>query len=206
MSMGSSRGAGQGKLMGMALLLACAPAGCGRDASAAPGPDVRPSIPDAAPTIARHDARPLPIAADPSSRLSADRDREPPPGSRSAPLAVRRLVVTTGIEQREPLPVTELRADAPVVAFLEVSSEIEQDTGVLVSFVPEVGPPVGLVHLDVPAKRKRWRTWARTNRIQTAGSWEAVVTNDRAEVLARAPFQVTEQNDVPVSVAEGEQE
>jgi hypothetical protein len=104
-------------------------------------------------------------------------------------LAVRRLVVTHAIENREPVS-GELRlGDEPIVAFVEVGSSAPVEQTVIVSF-ERAGSSVGHVKLRVPAQSRRWRTWAQTRRIREPGQWDAVVRSEQGRELFRTPFQV----------------
>ncbi len=113
------------------------------------------------------------------------------PGAPAAgALKVKRLVVTTAIEEREPLPVTEFKAGSELVyAFVELMNEGDEQ-GIVITF-ERVGKQVGHVELGVPANQTRWRTWGRTRNIKQPGDWEAVVRTKDGDELARTRFQVS---------------
>jgi hypothetical protein len=101
-----------------------------------------------------------PVAND--ERLAADR------------VAVRRLVVTHAVSEREPIEPAELVTGAPVLAFVELANEDGIERNVVVTFEREGHPSVGHVKLHVPANTPRFRTWARTRNLNALGTWEAV--------------------------------
>lgn len=104
---------------------------------------------------------------------------------------LRRLIVATGIEEREPSGAADVfaRNADRVYAFIEAVNETDQPAELRVTFEPERGESVGHVTLEVPARARRFRTWAYSRNVQTAGEWQVVVrAADR--VIARRPFTV----------------
>ncbi len=106
---------------------------------------------------------------------------------------LKRLVVTTGVEKREPVKVeTLLAGEEPIFAFMELANESEEDQYVVVTFEREDDlEVVGHIKLKVPAEQPRWRTWGRTHMIKDAGPWVAVVRTPEGHELAREPFDVS---------------
>ena len=106
---------------------------------------------------------------------------------------VKRLVVTTGVEKREPVKVDALLAgEAPIYAFMELANDSATGQQVVVTFEREDDfEVVGHIKLDVPAEQPRWRTWGRTHMIKDAGPWVAVVRTPDGHELARQPFDVS---------------
>jgi hypothetical protein len=113
-------------------------------------------------------------------------------GAAGGSVRMKRLVVTTQVEQREPAPTTELTAgQGPIVAFVELGNESTEDQYVIVTFEHEDGiDAVGHIKLKVPARQPRWRTWGRTRMISDAGEWVAVVRTEDGRELGRQPFAV----------------
>jgi len=114
-------------------------------------------------------------------------------GARATSLPkLKRLVVTTGVQKREPLKVdTLLAGEDPIYAFMELTNESTRDHYVVVTFEREDDlEVVGHIKLKVPAQQPRWRTWGRTHMIQDAGPWVAVVRTPDGHELAREPFDV----------------
>jgi pyruvate/2-oxoglutarate dehydrogenase complex dihydrolipoamide acyltransferase (E2) component len=146
----------------------------------------------AAPASTRAEAVVEPVAA--AAKLAAPAAPTVKPQVSEQPLvadalAVRRLVVTHTIENREPVS-GELRiGEQPIVAFLELTSSAPVEQTVTVSF-ERAGTAVGLVKLSVPAHSRRWRTWAQTRRIREPGAWDAVVRSQEGQELSRTKFQV----------------
>lgn len=107
-------------------------------------------------------------------------------------LAVKRFVVTTGIEQREPLASSgpEVADGKPVYAFAELVNRGDSEQQLTVTF-ERMGSSerVGFATLKVPANVPRHRTWANTRFIREPGMWEAVLWNGDLE-LARTGFSV----------------
>jgi len=107
-------------------------------------------------------------------------------------VAVRRLVVTHAVNEREPVEPAELVSGTPILAFVELSNQDGVPRTVTVTFEREGRPAVGHVKLSVPAKSPRFRTWARTRNLGETGTWEAVITSDDGKELGRQPFELTE--------------
>jgi hypothetical protein len=107
-------------------------------------------------------------------------------------LVVKRFVVASGIENREPLAVESVSLGAlPVFAFAELQNAGDEDK-VTITFEREgSSDSVGHVELDVPGATKRWRTWGRTNLIDKAGRWNAVLRDQSGKELSRTAFDVT---------------
>ena len=108
-------------------------------------------------------------------------------------LSIKRLVVTSGIDKREPVDDGGVRADgSPVYAFLEVKNDSTDDRSLIVTFEREDGTKVGKVPLKVPGKQPRWRTWGRTRQIRKAGAWHVVVRTKGGDEIGRAKFAVSQ--------------
>ena len=108
------------------------------------------------------------------------------------PIRVRRLVVSTGVRGHEPIGATnfiEVGAQRRVYAFVEAVNETDEDIALDVTFEPAEGESTGHVTLDIPPTR-RFRTWAYTRHIYTAGRWEIVVRGPDGRVIGRRPFEV----------------
>ena len=124
---------------------------------------------------------PVKPATDKPARAKSDGDR----------LEIQRLVLSTGVKNREPVdaattfPVEQDR----VYAFLEVENPDRTESAVFVSFVPPKGAEHGPIELEVGAA-PRWRTWAYTRAAKRPGTWKAVVKNASGKVLAETEFHV----------------
>ena len=105
-------------------------------------------------------------------------------------VAIRRLVVTHAVRDREPIAPAELVTGVPVLAFVELANEDAIERNVVVTFEREGRPAVGHVRLQVPAASPRFRTWARTHNLGESGTWEAVVRGDDGKELGRQPFEL----------------
>ncbi len=108
-------------------------------------------------------------------------------------LDVRRIAVGTGVENREVVGHAseyELTRGQRFCAMLEAVN-----TGgarrVRVRFEPDgdAARSVGFVSLSVP-RAERYRTWGCTERVQTPGTWSAVVETLDGRELARDVFTV----------------
>lgn len=106
--------------------------------------------------------------------------------------AVKRLVVTRGIDKREPEKTDALRSgDGPLYAFLELANPTDEPQKVEVTFAEDGSSrEVGHVVLSVPANKSRWRTWGRTALVDKPGAWTAIVRDASGTELARSPFQI----------------
>lgn len=105
-------------------------------------------------------------------------------------LAVKRFTITNEIRDREPVVATELAVGAPVVAFLELANASGTDLHVRIVFQHESGKSSSVIELPVPARKPRWRTWARSESVDASGSWTAVVTQKDGPELDRRTFIV----------------
>lgn len=107
------------------------------------------------------------------------------------PFSVKRLTVTTGVENREPNAVARIElGQSPIYAFVELSNPSDEAQEVVITFEDPEGPAVGHVTLSVPANQPRWRTWGRTRMVQTAGEWSAVVSTVDGHEIVRQKFAV----------------
>jgi Protein of unknown function (DUF2914) len=108
-------------------------------------------------------------------------------------LIVKRLVVTTGVKDREPV-----RLDAPLLAdgsaiyaFVELANPVGPSEKVRITFERKGAPElVGNVTLPVPSSTPRHRTWAFTRFIRTPGQWDAVLWSESGVELGRTSFEV----------------
>jgi hypothetical protein len=141
----------------------------------------------------------------PAAVMAADRSTRstptPKPSAKTAAeatspargmLAVKRLVVTHAVADHEPVSPAELVTDAPVLAFVELANQDSIERNVVVTFEREGHLAVGYVKLHVPASSTRFRTWARTHNLASAGKWEAVVRAEDGTELGRKPFELSE--------------
>lgn len=109
-------------------------------------------------------------------------------------LRVKRLVVTNGVHDREPLtaPDALLSDGAPIYAFAELANDGGDSENVRITFERKGGSEkVGDVSLPVPANVSRHRTWAFTRFIRAAGVWEAVLWSESGTELGRTSFEVS---------------
>jgi hypothetical protein len=115
---------------------------------------------------------------------------EPPEVFRAGDLELRRLAVTREVLHREPVnPGQRFPAESrPMVAFLELVNHGRDVRVVEVTFVGPDGREVGLIDLDVPADMPRYRTWARSRMVTTAGEWLAEVRDEDGALLGTSRF------------------
>jgi hypothetical protein len=152
---------------------------------------IRPSLP----TEPKPSPLPTPEAAKttPSVPIPAKPVVKPTADARtlaSGKVAVRRLVVTHAVKDREPIEPAELVTGTPVLAFVELSNADASERNVVVTFEREGRPAVGHVKLHVPASSPRFRTWARTHNLSEVGTWEAVIRSEDGKELGRQPFEL----------------
>ena len=110
-----------------------------------------------------------------------------------ADLVVKRFVVTSGVERREPVASDQpFVADGkPVYAFAELRNPGGEEQEVSVIFERKgSNQRVGNATLKVPASVPRHRTWANTRYIREPGTWEAVLISASGAELARTTFDV----------------
>lgn len=117
----------------------------------------------------------------------------PQPAKIAPSLTVKRLVLATRIENREPADASKgfvASKTDKLFAFVEVENHSLTEGEIFVSFVPpDGGKALGNIKLDIGAS-KRFRTWAFTRGARKSGEWMAVVRNGAGDVLARAPFEI----------------
>jgi hypothetical protein len=106
---------------------------------------------------------------------------------------VKRFVVATGVQNREPLTSGDaLPADGSAIyAFAELANPVGDSENVRITFERKGGRErVGEVTLPVPANTSRHRTWAFTRFIRAPGVWEAVLWSESGTELSRTSFEV----------------
>jgi type IV secretory pathway VirB10-like protein len=150
----------------------------------------QPTRPPTPAPVAETAAPVVPAPSQPKAAATAkaptSADQEP-----AAPVKVKRLLLTSAIENREPVAVSSFTSgEEPVIAFVELDNKAGSAATVSVTFENAAGESVGHVKLEVPAHKSRWRTWARTRRIREPGTWVAVVKNESGQTLAKKSFEV----------------
>lgn len=193
-------------LIGLLVCVACsAPAEPGDEAKREPRTNVVPAssvvaaVAAAAP--AKEDAvtagRAVPAPGAEAKRVAGEAtsvasDVKRPTGAST--LQVKRLVVTTGVKDREPLAYSDaLPSDGTAIyAFVELANQAGESENVRVTFERKDGAErVGNVSLPVPGKVSRHRTWATTRFIRAPGVWEAVLWSENGSELGRTSFEVS---------------
>lgn len=175
-----------------AVLLLCAGAllsGCSKRYEARPAES---SLPDPTPPATILSPDPVVYALHPApAPSSAPKTAEA--GRAQPSLTVKRLVLATGVQNREPEGASKgffASKTDKLYAFVEVENHSRTEGEIFVSFVPPGGgPSVGHIPLSVGAER-RWRTWAYTKNARKPGEWMAIIKNGSGDILARAPFEI----------------
>lgn len=170
-----------------ALVLACA-GEASTEASAAPLP--APRLESTLTTRVEQEPASAGVVTVP--RPEAEEVELQTPELHEGPIHLRRLVVATGVSDREPTGVADsFGRDLPrLYAFLEAVNQTDEPVALVVTFEPEGGEPVGHVSLAVPARARRFRTWAHTQHAKRAGRWEVVVRTPDGTIIARRPFEI----------------
>jgi hypothetical protein len=149
-------------------------------------PALAPAAPTAAPDVAAVKPTPAKVAR---AARSTDHASTKPVGG----VVVKRLVVATGVKNRQPEGVATLFRQAEVdrlYAFVEVDNRSGAANEVRVSFEPpDGGAERGDVELAV-GESHGWRTWAYTRDARRVGSWTAIVRDADGKILARTPFEI----------------
>ncbi len=170
-----------------------------RVAATPPSPVETPVAPAPSPRLERALAtthRPSTEPAAPApSRVTPPAPRDPytPELDARGPVRVRRLILATGVERREPTGASDVfrvRGQERVYAFVEAVNPTGEPIELDVTFEPPQGESTGHVALRVPARSSRFRTWAYTRHVHETGRWEAVVRAPDGQIIARRAFDV----------------
>jgi hypothetical protein len=170
--------------------VACAPTAAVEATKAAPVASIAPA------TTATTAKAPDPVSASPvvaASPAVARSESKALAAAGAKHLSVKRLVVATGVNHREPEGAATLFRKGEIdkiYAYVEVENDAKATEQITVSFEPPDGRVArGNVTLDVGSS-PRWRTWAYTKNAVDVGSWTAVVKDASGRTLARQPFEV----------------
>lgn len=161
-----------------------------------PSQAIAPLSPAAATGVSKGEVAPsIAVPTVPASSLPTAIPEKP------AGLTVKRFVITSAIENREPVAGGEtLKLGEPVYAFAELVSGKGGPTAVEIVFEDDKGRKVGHAKLDVPSDKARWRTWGRSARVNKAGQWTAVLMDGENNELSRADFQIVATDAAPALV------
>ena len=164
-------------------------AACSSPGAEPPGPAPKPAV-----TVAKAPPAATASAVQPIAAAVAPAPVAPPAksASKTTGLSVKRFVVASAVENREPVKVETVGlGELPLFAFAELANggDVEKIT---ITFEHDGSTDsVGHVELPVPAETQRWRTWGKTNLIAKPGRWSAVLRDESGKELARTPFEVT---------------
>ncbi len=151
-------------------------------------PVVTPELEAPKPLIQRDEpAKPKDAAAN-ANATSVHRAVVQPKG----PLAIKRLVVSRSIENREPIDDSEtfsIQDGTRVYAFVEVDNPSREENEISVSFEAPDGRSRGSVPLHV-GPGSRWRTWAQTRFADQAGRWTVSVRDSTGKLLCQTMFEI----------------
>ena len=134
-----------------------------------------------------------------SANVSAATSGDPSKGeSTEAPvseLKVTRLLVGTGVSEREPVGVASsftTGAAAKLLAFVEVENPKAEAKTVELAWIDlATGKERGHYALAIGAS-KRWRTWGRSAAPKKAGEFAVVLRDENGIELARTPFTMSQ--------------
>jgi hypothetical protein len=118
-----------------------------------------------------------------------EKSKQEPAAKETAPLAVKRLVIGTGVENGEPAGVAETfpASTEKVYCFLE-ATDIAKD--IEVSFVWFNGDKE-MSKFSVPLKEgPRWRTYAYKNLRELKGDWKVEIRDSEGKVVKDVKFKV----------------
>ncbi len=163
-------------------------AACNSPSAAPPRPSPKPVASVApAPKLAPAAALPQPSPPAQSTPVAS----APKSSGQAGSLIVKRFVVASEVDHREPVEVESIElGQLPVFAFAELVNSGGRDE-VVITFEREgSSETLGHVELVVPAVTQRWRTWGKTNLIDKPGRWSAVLRDSSGKELARRPFEV----------------
>ncbi len=106
-----------------------------------------------------------------------------------AAFAVERFVITTGIEDREPVDTVESfpKGTERAYCFIEARN-IGEDTFVTVTWYHN-DTETGSIQLDL-RQGQRWRTYAYKNLHQGSGTWRVELKDAKGNILETANFTV----------------
>jgi hypothetical protein len=135
------------------------------------------------------------VAAAVAPKASAAPSNPRHPALAASPLAVKRFVIASAVESREPVLAESVSVSTrPLFAFAELENAGAYEQKVRITFELQGeasnGKSVGHVELAIPASSSRWRTWAKTQLVDQPGQWAAVLRDEQGHELARTPFEV----------------
>ena len=110
----------------------------------------------------------------------------------NAPIAIKRLVVSRGVENREPIAAAEtfsIQDGTRLYAFVEVDNPSLEETEINVSFETPDGRSRGAIPLHV-GPGARWRTWAQTRFADVEGTWTVSVRDAKGVLLCQTMFEM----------------
>jgi hypothetical protein len=105
------------------------------------------------------------------------------------PMAIARMVVGTGVDNREPQGVAEKFSaqTEKVYCFVEVANIPQDQELTLVWYAGN--KPAGEISLSVKQGPK-WRTWAYKNLWGIKGDWKAEIKTSQGKILKETQFKV----------------
>src|SRR5882672_595839 len=130
----------------------------------------------------------LAVAPTPQARSAPTSVKATAPQHEPSTLVLKRLVIATGVQDREPLANSDaLPGDGSAIyAFAELANPSGPSENVRITFERKGGAErVADVTLPVPANVSRHRTWAFTHFIRVPGVWEAVLWSENGAELGR---------------------
>jgi hypothetical protein len=118
-----------------------------------------------------------------------EKSQQEPAAKETAPFAIKRLVIGTGVENGEPVGAAETfpASTEKVYCFLE-ATDITKDTEI--SFVWFNGDKE-MTKFNVPLKMgPRWRTYAYKNLRELKGDWKVEIRDPEGKVVKDFKFKV----------------
>jgi hypothetical protein len=117
-------------------------------------------------------------------------------GDVASTITVTRLIVATGVSEREPVGAAgefATTATSHLYAFVEVENPTAEATDIAVAWIDLATGETHRSYVLEIGPHRRWRTWARAAAPRQPGSWAVVLTDAGGLEIGRAHFTMTAQ-------------
>jgi hypothetical protein len=124
-----------------------------------------------------------------------DQGTAPDAATTDSGLTVSRLIVATGVDEREPVDPASafsLATTSHLYAFVELANPARTATDVELVWIDLASGQERRSYTLVVGAHARWRTWARSAVPKKPGTWAVLVRDANGMELARTQYEVIE--------------